>query len=66
MARPRPAAALLLALLCVLGGCRAAVNLQSGGSTAAAGAAADTRVPCSQLPELQPRAGKVAILGSCR
>lgn len=67
MPRPARAAALLLAVLCVLSGTRAAVSLQSG-ATAAAGtsAAAGTRVPCSQLPELQRHAKRVSILGKCR
>ena len=67
MPRPARAAALLLAVLCVLSGTRAAVSLQSG-ATAAAGtsAAAGTHVPCSQLPELQRHAKRVSILGKCR
>ena len=61
MPRPASAAALLLAVLC-------AVSLQSSASAAAAGtsAAAGTRVPCNQLPELQRHATRVSILGKCR
>lgn len=48
-------AALAAILMCTLGGVQAAVILQGG----------DT-VPCSQLPELQHLALRVAILGNCK
>ena len=53
----------VLALLFSLGGVRAAIRLDGGEGNAAAAAAT---VPCSQLPELQSLALRVAILGSCR
>lgn len=64
MARSARAAALLLAVLCAVSG------LQSGVAAAAAAAgtsaAAGTRVPCRELPELQRHAKRVSILGKCR
>lgn len=53
----------LMALLSVLGGAQAAVDLGDAGGGGGAGAA--STVPCSQLPELQHLALRVAILGSC-
>ncbi|EFN53822.1 hypothetical protein CHLNCDRAFT_25519, partial [Chlorella variabilis] len=52
-----------MALLSVLGGAQAAVDLGDAGGGGGAGAA--STVPCSQLPELQHLALRVAILGSC-
>ena len=53
----------VLVVLFALGGVQAAIRLNGGATTAAAAAAT---VPCSQLPELQSLAARVAILGSCR
>lgn len=51
--------AAIVALLCVLGGARAAVQLDGA-------AASNCAVPCSQTAELQHLAMRVAILGCCR
>jgi hypothetical protein len=53
----------LLALLTMAVAGQAAVNLDEGGTAAAARSGGT--VPCSQLPELKHLALRVAILGDC-